>query len=79
MLDNVTDTFLKYHEITESRFLERISYLEQERMKRDEKLQKLWMEFEERRRKEQQQHELKMMTLLGQFICKFSQNENNNI
>ncbi|GFX03619.1 uncharacterized protein TNCV_2111911 [Trichonephila clavipes] len=68
MLDNVTETFLNYQEGVESRFIERITHLEQERMKRDENMQKLWLEFEERRRKEEQQHELKMLSLFGQFV-----------
>lgn len=78
MLETVTDTFLKYHETAECRFLERITHLEQERMKRDEKLQRLWMDFEERRRKEEQQHELKMMSLVGQLVCRINQSESNS-
>lgn len=75
MLESVTDTFLKYHETAECRFLARVTQLEQERMKRDEKLQKLWIEFEERRRKDEQQHELKMMSLLGQLVRQINESK----
>ncbi|XP_035205022.1 uncharacterized protein LOC118179973 [Stegodyphus dumicola] len=78
ILDSVTDKFLKYQESTESRFLEQITCLEQERMKRDESMHKLWMEFEERRRKEEQQHELKMISLLGQFVHQMNENGNHD-
>ncbi|KAG8196604.1 hypothetical protein JTE90_014163 [Oedothorax gibbosus] len=78
MFDNVTDTFLTYQESAESRFLERITHLEQERMKRDENMHRLWLEFEERRRKEEQQHELKMLSLLGQFFQQINGNESQN-
>ncbi|XP_015904995.1 uncharacterized protein [Parasteatoda tepidariorum] len=74
VLENVADSFLKFQENAESRFLERITQLERERMKRDENMQKLWLEFEERRRKEEQQHELKMLSILGQFINQMTQN-----
>ncbi|GIX79019.1 uncharacterized protein CEXT_415471 [Caerostris extrusa] len=75
MMDNVTETFLNYQESVESRFLERITHLEQERMRRDENMQRLWLEFEDRRHKEEQQHELKMMSLFSQFIQQLNSNE----
>ncbi|KAF8792279.1 Myb/SANT-like DNA-binding domain-containing [Argiope bruennichi] len=68
MLDDVTETFLNYQGTSESRFIERITHFEQERIKRDESMQKLWLEFEERRRKDEQEHELKMLSLFGQFV-----------
>ncbi|XP_054719132.1 uncharacterized protein LOC129228476 [Uloborus diversus] len=72
VVDNVTENFLKYQENAESRFLERFTQIEQERMRKEESMQKLWMEFEERRRKEEQEHELRMMSLFGQFLCQMN-------
>lgn len=65
---------MKYQEEADTRFLERFEALDDERQKMEQNVQKMWMEFEERRRKDEQDHELSVMSAFHSILNQITVN-----
>ncbi|KAF8792277.1 Myb/SANT-like DNA-binding domain-containing [Argiope bruennichi] len=73
MMDSMTLKFMKYQTDFDKKILNKIEELENERSAMDERIQKMWMDFEEKRRVDEKEHELKIMTtfqdIINDFLC----------
>ncbi|KAF8792278.1 zinc finger and SCAN domain-containing protein 29-like isoform X3 [Argiope bruennichi] len=75
MMDSMTLKFMKYQTDFDKKILNKIEELENERSAMDERIQKMWMDFEEKRRVDEKEHELKIMTTFQDIINGMKVNE----
>ncbi|XP_054719131.1 zinc finger and SCAN domain-containing protein 29-like [Uloborus diversus] len=68
MMDSLTLKFMKYQTESDERMLNKIEQLENERNAMDERIQKMWMDFEERRSADAREHEINIMNLMQQGL-----------
>lgn len=65
---------MKYQTESDARILSKMEELENERTSMDEKMQKMWMEFEEKRRVEEREHELNVMKIFQDIVTQINVN-----
>lgn len=68
MMDTLTLKLMKYQTESDARILTKIEELENERTAMDERIQKMWMDFEEKRRSEEREHELNIMKIFQDIM-----------
>lgn len=74
MLETLTLKLMKYQTESDARILSKIEELENERTAMDERMQKMWMEFEEKRRNEEREHELNIMRIFHNIVNQLNVN-----
>ncbi|GBM58312.1 hypothetical protein AVEN_264922-1 [Araneus ventricosus] len=75
MMDSLTLKFMKYQSEFDKKILNKIEELENERSAMDERIQKMWTDFEEKRRADEKEHELNIMTAFQDIINELKVNE----
>lgn len=66
---------MKYQTESDTRILGMMEELEKERNAMDERIQKMWLEFEERRSADDREHELNIMSTFQDIIGQVKKNQ----
>lgn len=74
MLDTLTLKLIKYQNESDARILTKIEELEHERTAMDERIHKMWLDFEEKRRSDEREHELNVMKIFQDIMNKIKVN-----
>lgn len=68
MMDTLAIKLMKYQTESDARILTKIEELENERTAMDERIQKMWIDFEEKRRTDEREHELNVMKIFQDIM-----------
>ncbi|XP_015908876.2 uncharacterized protein [Parasteatoda tepidariorum] len=68
MMNSLSLKFMKYQTESEEKMLRELEELENERAAMDERIQKMWVDFEERRKIDEREHELKITSSLQEIM-----------
>ncbi|GIX79018.1 uncharacterized protein CEXT_415461 [Caerostris extrusa] len=74
MIDSLTLKFMKYQSQFDKKILDKIEELENEHIAMDERIQKMWLEFEEKRRANEREHELNVTAAFQDIMNQFKTN-----
>lgn len=74
MMETLTLKLMKYQTESDARILSKMEELENERTAMDERMQKMWMDFEEKRRVDEREHELNVMKIFQDIVNQLSVN-----
>ena len=74
MIETLTLKLMKYQTESDARILSKIEELENERTAMDERMQKMWIDFEEKRRSEEREHELNIMKIFQDIMSQLNVN-----
>lgn len=77
-MDTLTLKLMKYQTESDARILTKIEELENQRTAMDERIQKMWLEFEEKRRIEEREHELNIMKIFQDIMNQMKENRVTN-
>ncbi|GFT81751.1 uncharacterized protein NPIL_688681 [Nephila pilipes] len=74
MMDSLTLKFMKYQADFDKKVLNRMEELENERTAMDERIKKMWMDFEEKRKVDEKEHELNIMNTFQDIMNQLKPN-----
>ncbi|GFY67647.1 hypothetical protein TNIN_469931 [Trichonephila inaurata madagascariensis] len=74
MMDSLTLKFTKYQADFDKKVLNRMEELENERIAMDERIKKMWTKFEEKRRVDEEEHELNIMNAFQDIMNQLKSN-----
>ncbi|PRD28336.1 UNVERIFIED_CONTAM: Myb/SANT-like DNA-binding domain-containing protein 2 [Trichonephila clavipes] len=74
MMDSLTLKFTKYQADFDKKVLNRMEELENERIAMDERIKKMWTKFEEKRRIDEEEHELNIMNAFQDIMNQLKSN-----
>ncbi|GFR15664.1 hypothetical protein TNCT_1731 [Trichonephila clavata] len=74
MMDSLTLKFTKYQADFDKKVLNRMEELENERIAMDERIKKMWMKFEEKRKVDEEEHELNIMNAFQDIMNQLKSN-----
>lgn len=79
MMDSLTLKFTKYQAEFDKKILNKMEELESERIAMDERVKKMWMKFEEKRRVDEKEHELNIMNAFQDIMNNLKSNNTETI